>query len=439
MPPYMLVHKPSRYWTQCCFFNHASSYDCNRCRKPRYPEATGGRDRDSHHVYERRHNVDDIDDSQRRHNAGGKEEDVDEFGRSLVAKPPKKRKWPPCFETEGGAYVFDTRSGMFYESITDFFYDPKSKLYYGNMQGTYFNFNVSTKTFEEVKTEDVHDAASLNTSRTENTTGSSVSSGNQSKSVSISINLKTKELPSTTKACKKTSKSASAKEAKAKPSTEIAAVTSRKHSVDIEKWSERQAEKRLDTVPQLSGGKVPLEDKVATTAKGEPICLLCRRKFPTMEKLQCHEQVSALHKENLSKQAAKEQTSASDAKYIDRAEQRRIMHGTSDGSVNGLSNDMTEHPAPFSVDSKNRDETQVAASVLSHDSLGESSVGNQLLQKMGWKAGNAIGKQQVLNPEGGIPAPQQQPAIAGLKREWDRIEATAASKGVRPQQRSKYP
>jgi RNA-binding protein 5/10 len=362
---------------------------------------------------------------------------VDEFGRSLVAKPPKKKKWPPCFETEGGAYVFDTRSGMFYESITDFFYDPKSKLYYGNMQGAYFNFNVSTKTFEEVKTEDMHDAASLNTTHTENTTGSSVSSGNQSKSVSISINLKTKELPSM-KASKKASKSTSAKEAKAKPSADVAAVTSRKHSVDIEKWSERQAEKHLDTVPQLSAGKVPLEDKVATTSKGEPICLLCRRKFPTMEKLQYHEQVSALHKENLSKQAAKEQTSTSDAKYIDRAEQRRIMHGTSDGGVNGLSNDIAEAPASLSLDMKSRDETQVAASVKSQDSLGESSVGNQLLQKMGWKAGNALGRQQVLNPEeGGIPAPQQQPAIAGLKREWDRIEAMAVSKGVRPQQRSK--
>jgi RNA-binding protein 5/10 len=404
---------------------------------PRYPEPTGGRALDSHHKHERRHCVDEIDDSRRRSNDGGKEEEVDEFGRSLVAKPPKKKKWPPCFETEGGAYVFDTRSGMFYESITDFFYDPKSKLYYGNIQGTYFNLNVSTKTFEEVKTEDMHDAASLSTPRTENTTGSNVGSGNQSKSVSISINLKTKELPST-KVSKKTSKPTAAKEAKEKPYIDIAAVTSKKHSVDIEKWSERQAEKRLDTVAPLPGGKVLLEDKVATTAKGEPICLLCRRKFPTMEKLQYHEQVSTLHKENLSKQATKEQTSASDAKYIDRAEQRRIMHGTSDGGMNGLSNDLAELPTPLSADSKNHDEIQVAASVTSQDSLGESSVGNQLLQKMGWKAGNALGKQQVLNPEeGGTPVPQQQPDIVGLKREWDRIEAMAVSKGVRPQQRSK--
>jgi hypothetical protein len=58
------------------------------------------------------------------------EEEIDEFGRAARPKSlaPTKRKgeWPPPFEESGSAFVFDSRCGMFYESVSDFFYDPKS-------------------------------------------------------------------------------------------------------------------------------------------------------------------------------------------------------------------------------------------------------------------------------------------------------------------------
>ena len=57
-------------------------------------------------------------------------------------KKKKKREWPPCFdETHGSDYILDVRSGMFYQAESDFFYDPQTKLYYGNKQAAYFRYN----------------------------------------------------------------------------------------------------------------------------------------------------------------------------------------------------------------------------------------------------------------------------------------------------------
>ncbi len=41
---------------------------------------------------------------------------------------PRKREWPPHFESSCASYIFDARSGMFYEPASDFFYEPKTKL-----------------------------------------------------------------------------------------------------------------------------------------------------------------------------------------------------------------------------------------------------------------------------------------------------------------------
>ena len=50
-----------------------------------------------------------------------------------------KPAWPPSFETDGGAYVFQAQSGSFLEPKSQFFYCPKSKLYYSCSDGIYYN------------------------------------------------------------------------------------------------------------------------------------------------------------------------------------------------------------------------------------------------------------------------------------------------------------
>ena len=45
--------------------------------------------------------------------------------------------WPTPFETSGGSYVLDPNSGYFYEAKSMFYFDPKTKTYYGN-EGRYW-------------------------------------------------------------------------------------------------------------------------------------------------------------------------------------------------------------------------------------------------------------------------------------------------------------
>ena len=61
-----------------------------------------------------------------------------------VLVPKIKPVWPPSFETDGGAYIFQAQSGSFLEPKSQFFYCPKSRLYYSCADGIYYNCVVSS-------------------------------------------------------------------------------------------------------------------------------------------------------------------------------------------------------------------------------------------------------------------------------------------------------
>ena len=54
-----------------------------------------------------------------------------------------KPKWPLPFETNGGAYLFQAKSGCFYEPVSEFYYDVKAKLYYNSIDGTYYHYDAA--------------------------------------------------------------------------------------------------------------------------------------------------------------------------------------------------------------------------------------------------------------------------------------------------------
>lgn len=355
-------------------------------------------------------------------------EELDEFGR-LAAKaiPSKKTKvaderekkiWPPCFDSNGSAFVFDTRSGMFYESGTEFFYDPVSKLYYGNKQGAYYRYDDDKKVFEEVQKVDAAKAEEA-LAPTPVVDVAAKPSEAQEKKAAISIKLKTKSLAS----AKVHKKSTKTKVKASSTTTDPAPRAAKKHAADLAKWSERQAEKRQEHEKE-SPAPEPAQDakKIATTAKGEPICLLCRRKFATLAKLEYHETASDLHKENLAKQKSKEEAkmpSSSQQKppgYVDRAQQRRTLYGPESSGI----------AAPLDVKSVVSLGSQSAAPVQ-QDNLGESNIGNQMLQKLGWKNGAFLGRKN--SDETNDCAPSQQPAAASMKQDWERIESLASNGG----------
>lgn len=57
------------------------------------------------------------------------------------AAPKAKSKFPLQFETHGGAYVFQTKSGCFLDPVNEFFYCTRAKLYYSARDGTYYTFD----------------------------------------------------------------------------------------------------------------------------------------------------------------------------------------------------------------------------------------------------------------------------------------------------------
>jgi RNA-binding protein 5/10 len=343
------------------------------------------------------------------------EVELDEFGRQR-APPNMTRKvpdeWPPCFETHGSSYVFDNRCAMFYQSDTCFFYDPKNKLYYGNKQGAYFRYDESKKPpFEQVQNAipgSQESSNQLDPILSSKSTDLNMKDGGKKR---ISIKLKSATLASA-KPKKKEKVVADVKQAPV-PSAAVPSRAQKDYGAAMDKWSERQVEKKVEVNTQ----EKPKEKlKLVKTIKGEPICLLCKRKFPTIEKLHYHEKASALHQENLARQASLIKTESSDPSrtdYMDRAQQRRAMHG--------MESSMTAPPLKAPAAMLHTNPAVPPPTNHPSENLGQTNIGNQMLQKLGWKSGDSLGRQ------GGDV--NQNVAQNAIVKDWEKIEAIASNGG----------
>uniref|UniRef100_H2Z1P0 G-patch domain-containing protein n=1 Tax=Ciona savignyi TaxID=51511 RepID=H2Z1P0_CIOSA len=126
---------------------------------------------------------------------------------------------------------------------------------------------------------------------------------------------------------------------------------------------------------------------------GKLACLLCKRGFPSKDMLVKHKDLSDLHKQNLEKRKInvgsltkkKQNDSASSIKYRDRAAERRHKFG------------ITEVPKRTE-----RRQGFVPYEQPTKDGIDNTNIGNQMLQKMGWREGSGLGKSRS-----GITAPIQ--------------------------------
>ena len=196
----------------------------------------------------------------------------------------------------------------------------------------------------------------------------------------------------------------------------------KRHAKDLDLWSERVKEQQQGE--DNSQESQPSAKKIKTTASGQPICVLCRRKFANLEKLELHVKLSTLHRDNLAKKAAEDAARAkrheamqpSDTNYKDRSKDRREMH-TSHAQGEA---DLSHAEAVLAQSLGETTTPRPTEEVRPEDALGGSNMGNKLLQKMGWKSGDALGR----NSEGGTTSD-------GLKNDWQRIESLAQHGGRR--------
>jgi len=357
---------------------------------------------------------------------------------------------------------------MFYEPASDFFYDPKTKLYYGNKKRQYFRYEEDKKPYVfqpvggdsgagggemrgqvvagGIVTPKVVTAAEERSA--EVSPGPSAVEMKPEKAEpkpKIAISLKT-AVPQRDAGAKSLNEAAALertklkeKNIKRKESAMSAAGENnanpatlpqahKKHAKDMNKWSERVKERKEE------GGtgevRPPVCKKVKTTAAGQPICILCRRKFATVEKLQQHEKLSALHKENLAKKAAAADAAAKEAqsesdKYRDRSKERRLMHG---GTHAAPESSHAEALLAHSLGGSSSAENKPSEAVRPEETLNNANVGNKLLQKLGWKSGGGLGRSAQENAMGNG---SRNDAASNLKSDWERIESLAQRGGRR--------
>ncbi|XP_072946189.1 RNA-binding protein 5-like [Epargyreus clarus] len=126
-------------------------------------------------------------------------------------------------------------------------------------------------------------------------------------------------------------------------------------------------------------------------------CLLCKRRFPSIEVLTKHKTMSDLHKQNLVEFRKKNELLPQINGYRDRAAERRLKFGEDEPPIrkrydppDSYMSPMQSHPPPSVVD----------------------TIGGKMLQKMGWSEGRGLGKE-----EQGRIAPieaEQRPSLVGL-------------------------
>ncbi|DAZ93704.1 TPA: hypothetical protein N0F65_010199 [Lagenidium giganteum] len=337
-----------------------------------------------------------------------------------------KKEWPLPFETGGGMYVFASEVGLYYDTDSMFYYDPLAKLYYNSFTGVYYQCRDGHKgtaaKFEKfVPPAPIDDSAFVPAdckSPVGNTTGTAppapvttgvalkLPQGNKKKSISFGL----KAVGSMNKVFEAAAPAAF--EAPALPTSQkdpaapvvvqsVSAGMKRKHAAEIARWSQVQRE----SAQKAGGGEATpppntspassvthqnpknnseLEKILEPTAV--PICLLCRRKFGSMELLRKHETMSQLHKDNLAK--AKQDKEAMAAQYDrdrDEKEARKAKKSKPNDATNTATTAATPAPNAPAADS---------SSAL------EGGLGAKMLKMMGWKSGEGLGKHGT-----GITAP----------------------------------
>ncbi|TMW60145.1 hypothetical protein Poli38472_000187 [Pythium oligandrum] len=327
--------------------------------------------------------------------------------RPQVEEP--KKPWPLPFETGGGMYLYVSEFGLYYDTDSMFYYDPQSKLYYNQFSGVYYRCPDGSRggdaTFEVFNPPPPVDNAQF--SPQQSTPSAQQTSAKPVKAMAISLSIKDKKKPisfALKAPISLSSNTASAfhtVEPEAVPSNGSAAAKAapigtgptaalkKKSAMDIAKWSQRQKEAKEDSVlatgstvtPIFSSVPAPSPVTEAATVVDvpvqAPICLLCRRKFGSLELLRKHETLSKLHAENLAK--------AKQDKEITAAQHRERDEGLEERQTKkARQSEPPAAPAP---------EAATPAAL-------ESGIGAKMLKMMGWKKGEGLGKHGT-----GITAP----------------------------------
>jgi RNA-binding protein 5/10 len=317
------------------------------------------------------------------------------------------RMWPPHFDTQGAAYIFQPKSGCFLDPISNYYYCPKSKSYYNATTGDYYRFVGGTDPDTMYVKMSIPEPTG--TPIDDDGSASGKDSEKSRKPVVISManvaKNKIKVIP-----VSNLSADASAVPSELLTTTSSAAI---RVSENISKWQQRQKEDPPEGTESVSQSRArsgsieinnnplaPVENTPSTSAASVAVassiavCLLCRRQFPSAELLRRHEKESKLHAENVAKSAA-EQAAAQDSastKYRDRASERRALYP---GEEEEVLESREKSSKDASTPKQSRLVIEQPAVIVPPEPVASDlcNPGNVLLRKMGWSDGEGLGKE----------------------------------------------
>jgi len=270
----------------------------------------------------------------------------------------KKSPFPPVFEEAGAAYVFDASSGYFYEAASGWYYEPKTKLYYGipASGGTEQKWHVYKKDedppFQVYEPQAAQPTEAATAAGSDQATAAATAAAPAPASTPASAPASAPTQNSTTTTPTQgthgikinvSSQAAAASTTPVPAPTPTAPPTQtladqpppkkKKKKIDLATWEAKKKKQEeamrapvitlkmthtlkpmaaptpapapTPAAPAPAESTKPTEPAIAPAPAKKPkiasACLLCKRGFPTVEKLKLHEEKSKLHQQNLEK------------------------------------------------------------------------------------------------------------------------------------------
>lgn len=324
-----------------------------------------------------------------------------------------KKMWPLPFETAGGSYVYVSEYGVYWDPDSLFYYDAQTTVYHNSFTGRYYRCIDSqasgASAYQEftpplpIDEEAFHETVVPKESGISKQALSLSLKKEKKKAGGLSLAIKTTAF-STTSAMEKVEQVSNLKSSSSLVSSSagVAVGMKRKSADNIAKWSQRKLHEagNLDSAPLQpidQSIKTASTEKTASLAVSNdadsviaaltdvhqevPICLLCRRKFGSLEMLRKHEQLSKLHLTNLAKANENKQRIAAQYREHEKEVEREAKKQRQQEARSTVAG--TKKLASSS------DSDVKAVPLL------ESGIGGKMLKMMGWKSGEGLGKHKT--------------------------------------------